>query len=165
MKRFLVALLAAALPHALSAQGVAVGASGAVLTTTRTLQGEPGGGVVGITGQLELLASRRAGGRVDATMFDAAVFAGIHGIWHALDAARSLDPFAFAGGTLQFPTGDAGDGAGSGLVVGIGANVRPARSPVGLALELRFHQLFRNAYPLDPTSLVQVNLGLRLLRR
>lgn len=165
MKLLLLAMLAAALPAASSAQAVTVGASGAVLTTTRTLQGEPGGGVVGLTGQVELLASRHAGGRVDATLYESAVFAGVHGAWHFSDATRPVDPFAFAGGTLQFPTDDAGDGPGGGLVAGIGANLRPGRSPIGLALELRLYQLFRNAYALDPESLVQLNLGLRLVRR
>ena len=165
MKLFLLVLLTAALPAALSAQAFAVGASGAVLTTTRTLQGEPGGGVVGLTGQLELFVSTRVGGRVDATGYAGAVFSGIHGTWHFIDATRPVDPFAFAGGTLQFPTDGAGDGPGGGLVAGIGANVRPARSPIGLAVELRLYQLFRNAYALDPTSLIQLNLGLRLVRR
>ena len=163
--RLLLLAMFAAVPAASSAQAVAVGASGAVLTTTRTLQGEPGGGVVGLTGQLELLASRHAGARVDATVYESAVFAGVHGTWHFSDATRPIDPFAFAGGTLQFPTDDTGDGPGGGLVAGIGANVRPGRSPMGLALELRLYQLFRNAHTLDPKSLVQLNLGLRLLRR
>lgn len=165
MKLLLLVMLAAALPAAASAQAVAVGASGAVLTTTRTLRGEPGGGVVGLGGQLEVLASRHAGGRVDATLYESAVFAGVHGSWHFGDATRPIDPFAFAGGTLQFPTEDTGDGPGGGLVAGVGANLRPGRSPMGLAVELRLYQLVRNAYALDPESLVQLNLGLRLLRR
>ena len=165
MKPLLLAMLAAALPAAASAQTVAAGASGAVLTTTRTLQGEPGGGVVGFTGQLELLASAHAGARVDATVYESAVFSGVHGTWHFGDATRPIDPFGFAGGTLQFPTDETGDGPGGGLVAGIGANLRPGRSPIGLALELRLYQLFRNAYALDPERLIQFNLGVRLLRR
>ena len=165
MKSLRGAILALALPAALPAQTVAAGAGGAILTTTKTLAGEPGGGAAGVAGQVELLTSGRAGGRVDVTLFEAAVFAGLNGTWHFRDAHGVLDPYAFAGVTLQFPRHDGGDSPGGGLAAGIGTNLRPARSPIGVSLELRLYQLFRNAYDFDPERLVQLGLGLRLTRR
>ena len=125
-----------AIPGTLPAQSFSVGAGGAVLTTSRILQGEAAGGVVGVIGQAE------------------AAFA------HA-----GLDPFAFGAGVLQLPTFDWGDGTGAGLAGGAGIAVRPRGSRVGATVELRLLHLFRNAYEFDPRNLLQLSAGLRLMLR
>jgi hypothetical protein len=125
------AMLVLAAPSALLAQAISIGAGAAVLTTTRTLQGEPGGGVLGLTGQAEA-GLGHAGLRADVT-------------------------------ALQLPTFEHGDGAGGGIVVGIGTNARPARSPLGAIVDVRLLHPFRNAYEFDPRTLVQLSVGLRLM--
>ena len=72
------AMLVLAAPRALLAQAISIGAGAAVLTTTRTLQGEPGGGVLGLTGQVEA-AFAHAGLRADVTVHDGAVFTTLGG--------------------------------------------------------------------------------------
>ena len=156
------AMLVLAAPRALLAQAISIGAGAAVLTTTRTLQGEPGGGVLGLTGQVEA-AFAHAGLRADVTVHDGAVFTTLGGAWHVRGSSRLIDPFAFAGAALQVPTFEHGDGAGGGIAVGIGTNARPARSPLGATVDVRLLHLFRNACEFDPRNLVQLSVGLRLM--
>jgi len=156
--------IAIAIPGTLPAQSFSVGAGGAVLTTSRILQGEAAGGVVGVIGQAEA-AFGHAGLRADVTVFDGVVLTTLGGAWHILGSGRTIDPFAFGAGVLQLPTFDWGDGTGAGLAGGAGIGVRPRGSRVVATVELRLLHLFRNAYEFDPRNLLQLSAGLRLMLR
>ncbi|HEX6615877.1 MAG TPA: hypothetical protein VF046_06185 [Gemmatimonadales bacterium] len=151
------------LPGGAAAQSFAVGAGAAILTTTRTLIGEAGGGELAAEGHAELQPRGPVGIRADLTAAPGSyVFAGAHGVWHPRGADRALDPYLFAGPTLQFIRYSSQPEANwnrVGVTGGLGATLHPSGGSLGILAELRVHQFF--ARRTEASALAQFTLGLR----
>jgi hypothetical protein len=160
-------LALAVTPGVAAAQSFAVGAGAAILTATRTLIGEAGGGELAAEGHAELRLTGRTGLRANLTVAPRSyVFAGAHGVWYPRGAGRALDPYLFAGPTLQFIRHSAQPEANwnrVGLTGGLGAGFHPSGGPIGILAELRIHQFF--ARRTEASALAQFTLGLRYRSR
>ena len=164
MTRAILLSLLVAAPGAVAGQTVSVGAGAALLTTTLTFQGDPGGGVLGGAAQEEVLLSHRAGARADIAWYGGSAFGGLHGLWHFIGYRGKVDPYPFGGVTLQLLSGGAATNQNrTGATAGAGASIHPSRGPTGVPAGVRLYHFFEPGS--GAADLAQFNLGVRYLRR